>query len=403
MTTKHRDLRGGQPLWLARPATGVKTDVLSDDLSTDIVIVGAGISGALAAESLTAAGYEVAIFDRRKPVTGSTPASTALLQFEIDTPLHQLARKIGLEDAERAWRRSKLALDALRERTRELGIACEMTNRNSLYLAGDLLDEKGLHRECLARRRAGFETTFLEPPELLTRFGIERPGALLNFDNMVANPRKLALGYLRVALERGAKILTPVEITSVEAKPRSVRAITRDGRKISCKYLVWATGYEIPKQVPRKGHEINSTWALATPRQTKQLWPERCVIWEASDPYLYMRTTHDGRIIVGGEDEEFEDEEKRDAKLAAKTSAILAKLKRLFPNITAEAEYAWAGSFGSSTTGLPTIGAVPGMDRCYAVLGYGGNGITFSMAAAQLIRGLITKSGDPDADLFAFK
>ena len=43
------------------------------------------------------------------------------------------------------------------------------------------------------------------------------------------------------------------------------------------------------------------------------------------------------------------------------------------------------------------------MDRCYAVLGYGGNGITFSMVAAQLIRGLINGTGDPDEDLFAFK
>ena len=33
-------------------------------------------------------------------------------------------------------------------------------------------------------------------------------------------------------------------------------------------------------------------------------------IWEASDPYLYMRATADGRVICGGEDEEFSDEER---------------------------------------------------------------------------------------------
>jgi glycine/D-amino acid oxidase-like deaminating enzyme len=45
---------------------------------------------------------------------------------------------------------------------------------------------------------------------------------------------------------------------------------------------------------------------------------------------------------------------------------------------------------------------VPGMKHCYAVLGYGGNGITFSMMAAQILRGHICGDGDADADLFSF-
>jgi glycine/D-amino acid oxidase-like deaminating enzyme len=403
MTRQHRDLRTGQPIWLGLGGPDVEFSLLLDDIAVDIAIIGAGISGALVAESLSEAGYSVAIFDRRKPVTGSTPASTALLQFEIDTPLHHLVHRIGRKDAERAWRRSKLAVDALRERTHELGINCEMQDRDSLYLAGDLLDEEGLQKELLARHRAGFETRLLQHDELKTRFHIDRPAALMNFNNIEVNPRKLALGYLNVAISRAAKIFAPVEIISVEPRSRDVVAATKEGRKIRCNYLVFTTGYEIPEQVPQKGHQIVSTWALATPPQKQNLWPEQCLIWEASDPYLYMRTTQDGRIIVGGEDEEFEDEQKRDAKLPAKTKAILAKLKKLFPQVTAEADYAWTGSFGSSATGLPTIGTIPKMDRCFAVLGYGGNGITFSMVAAQLVRGLITRKGDPDEDLFAFK
>jgi glycine/D-amino acid oxidase-like deaminating enzyme len=37
------------------------------------------------------------------------------------------------------------------------------------------------------------------------------------------------------------------------------------------------------------------------------------LIWEASEPYLYLRTTEDGRVICGGEDEDFADTEKRDS------------------------------------------------------------------------------------------
>ena len=32
-------------------------------------------------------------------------------------------------------------------------------------------------------------------------------------------------------------------------------------------------------------------------------WPDNALVWEASDPYLYMRATLDGRVIIGGADE----------------------------------------------------------------------------------------------------
>ena len=111
----------------------------------------------------------------------------------------------------------------------------------------------------------------------------------------------------------------------------------------------------------------------------------------------------DGRIICGGEDEQFADSEKRDALIPAKAKRISAKLGRLFPKIDPRAQYAWTGSFGSSVNGMPTIGAIPGFPRCYAVMGFGGNGITFSMLAAKLIAAAVLGKKDADSPLFAFK
>lgn len=61
----------------------------------------------------------------------------------------------------------------------------------------------------------------------------------------------------------------------------------------------------------------------------------------------------------------------------------------------------WAGCFGESANGLPLIGAIPGSPHCYAVLGYGGNGISFSVIAAQMIQRAILGLPDPDSNLFA--
>ena len=87
---------------------------------------------------------------------------------------------------------------------------------------------------------------------------------------------------------------------------------------------------------------------------------------------------------------------------AAKTERLVEKLGKLLPMIDPAADFSWSGSFGDSKTGTPTIGRVPKMPNCYAAMGYGGNGITFSMMAGQMLRGMIAGTGDPDSDLVSF-
>jgi glycine/D-amino acid oxidase-like deaminating enzyme len=165
--------------------------------------------------------------------------------------------------------------------------------------------------------------------------------------------------------------------------------------------LVLTTGYELMDIVPRTKHQIISTWAIATRPQPQNLWPETPFIWEASDPYLYMRPTRDGRVICGGEDEDFSDEEQRDALIAEKSARIAEKLGRLLRQLDTRPEFAWTGSFGTTTTGLPYMGKIPGHPRIHAALGYGGNGITFSQIAAELIATELDGHDDSDAALFA--
>jgi hypothetical protein len=105
------------------------------------------------------------------------------------------------------------------------------------------------------------------------------------------------------------------------------------------------------KGVPTKGNTIISSWCIATKPQPRNIWPTSAIIWEAADPYLYIQTTPSGQVICGGEDEEISDAAQRDAKIADKTATLCAKLGKLLPQLDATAAFAWAGSFGDSTTG----------------------------------------------------
>lgn len=401
--THKKNLRTGVSIWQARRSPSFQVSRIAKKAGKfDVVIVGAGISGAMVAEALTDAGLTVAIVDRRGALKGSTPASTSLVQYELDVPLTKLARKIGKTKAQRIWSRSRLALDALRERSRILGIEAGCVNRDTLYLEGDILDARSLAHEFNARREIGLETSFLSAADVKKRFGISGRAALLGYDNFAADPVRLAGGFLHAALQRGARLYAPFEVANINVQAHGVKIETNDGTVLTASRLIFATGYELPKNVPRMNHSIASTWALATKPQPRRLWPEECFIWEASDPYLYMRTGPQGRVICGGEDEDFSDDERRDAMTDEKIRRIEAKLSALFPHLDPRADYAWTGNFGTSPTGSPTIGPVPRMPNCYAVFGFGGNGITFSAMAAQIFRNMLTGNGDADADLFSF-
>ncbi len=376
---------------------------LRRSLHTDVLVIGAGISGAIIAEQLCDAGLKVVIVDRRAPVTGSTAASTALLQYEIDTPLSQLAGRIGTERAERMWRRSKLSVDALRERSERLGIKADQATRSSLYLNGNILDPTGLAAEADARRRAGFEVELLKPAALADRFGIAGRHAIVSHGNYVADPRRLAVGFLNAAINQGARLYSPVEIIGVETSTAGIAAGTAGGAIISAKAAIFATGYEMLKGIPDNGNRIISTWSIATRPQPGRIWPGAAIIWEAADPYLYIRTTAAGEVICGGEDEDIANAAERDAKLADKCTILSRKLGQLLPAIDATPSHCWAGSFGDNAHGMPTVGPLPSMPGCYAAMGYGGNGITFSMMAGQMLRGIITGTGDPDLDLVSFE
>jgi glycine/D-amino acid oxidase-like deaminating enzyme len=317
--------------------------------------------------------------------------------------LIHLKREIGARPAERAWLRSKSALDALYKLTRDERIHASMSLRPSVYLAGDVLDDRGLAKEVRARVGIGLPSQYLDRRELRACFDLSRAAAIVSADSVAVDPRALASGFLRRAQQLGARLFAPHEIADIQSGKRAALAVTKDGFTIESHQIVLCTGYELPKIVPTHGHSIASTWVIATKPQPKHLWPSECFIWEAKDPYLYVRATIDGRIVCGGEDEEFTDESRRDAKLAAKARTLEKKLAKLLPKVDSRAQFAWTASFGQSDTGLPSIGQIPGHPRCYAVLGYGGNGITFSMLAAQLISASIGKRRDPDAGLFAFR
>ena len=398
--TIKRDLRTGRSVWADSPGLGVPVRPLTQAISVDVCIVGAGISGAFMAHELSR-DHSVAVLDRRPPLMGSTVASTAMLQWEIDLPLTALGEKIGAKDAARAWRRSRSAVDDLKRIVDEERIVCGLKDKGSLYLAGDEYGHRALEAEAGARAALGLDSRYLGPAQLRDLYGMERTGAIVSEGSASADPARLAAGLLRRAQANGARVYSPVEALEVLGDPDGVTLTTDAGVAVRARKVAFCCGYEFPKVVPTPEAEVISTWAMASkPRAACPAWLRDMLVWEASDPYLYFRMGGDGRLIVGGEDEADPVAHEDKAKLKRKCETIAGKLKRLLPQVEFEIDYSWAGAFGESTTGLPSIGPVPGLEHGWAVMGFGGNGITYSVIASRIVATEVRGGSDPEADLY---
>jgi glycine/D-amino acid oxidase-like deaminating enzyme len=401
--TRQRDLHESRPVWADSPRITLRTRQKPSRTDYDVIIVGAGISGALMAHALADGKRAVLVVDRRAPVHGSTLASTAMIQHEIDIPLHALAGMIGEEKAARAWQRSARAVEQLTRIVTDLKLSCGFERKKTLFLAGDAYGSRALRTEVDARHAAGIEADFLDAATLTERFSLDRTGAILSDISASANPAQMAAGILRAAAARGVELVSPLEITDVRSTTQGVFLATADGTILSASNAVFCSGYEFLESLANKDHAIISTWALATPPGIKLPdWLKECIVWEGADPYLYLRRSRDGRLIAGGEDEESEDAFASPQKLESKAKIIRKKAETLLGLSLPEPEYTWAAPFGTTRTGLPLIGNVPGLDNVFAVMGFGGNGITFSQIAAEIVSSKIAGHGDADADLFAF-
>ncbi|MET3843966.1 glycine/D-amino acid oxidase-like deaminating enzyme [Bradyrhizobium sp. OAE829] len=391
--SEQADLHGGQSPWFAAAGHPARREV-TESLKCDALIVGAGITGSLVAERLTRQGLDVVIVDRELPGHGSTAASTSMLLWEIDRSLTELTEAYGFERASRAYRASLSAVTGLKLLVAQLGIACDMHDRDSLYLAagdtgGELIEEHRL------RQRAGLPGDYLDHARLLEIYGIARAGAIVSKGAADSDPMQLARGLLNASVARGARLFDG-EAVAFDAAGRSVGVAMANGREIEARSVILATGYTMPDIVHSTVHAVSSSWAIATTPQPQNIWKDAVLIWENSKDYHYARTTRAGRIIIGGEDsEDIIEPEARDRLIPEKSRILAQKLAALWPVANTEIEFRWSGTFDTTRDGLPLIGPVPGHKGVFAAYGYGGNGITFSYLAAQLIGDLIAGATSP--------
>ena len=397
-------LVGGYPFFLIKDGLPFDYPALQRSIKTDVLIIGGGISGALVGYYLTNAGVEAVVVDSRTIGLGSTCASTSLLQYEIDTPLSVLIDKIGVRSAVSAYKLCEKAIGKLAAIDKKTGCG-EFEYKKSLYYAPDATKCNALKKEFETRKQNDFKVTWLEEKDIKKQFGFSAPAAILSDAAAQTDAYKFTHALHQYSRQRGLRIYDRTEVTDIAYKRNGMVATTAGGWEISARHIVYANGYEAINSIDRKIVEVQTTYAVASEQYpvSTGFWKDEVLVWNTADPYLYMRTTKDRRILVGGRDEKFNKDYGMDKTIQTKSRQLKKDFERLFPAIEFKPEFTWAGTFVTTADGLPFIGSMKNKPNTYFALGFGGNGISFSQVAAEIICDLITKGRSKYGKLFSFE
>ena len=398
------NLHSDFPYWLLKNGIINSYPSISKNLQCDVVIVGAGISGALVAWHLGNAGIKVILVDKRHVGTGSTAASTALLQYEIDVPLHQLIKKVGEYNAVQSYTLCLQAIKKLENICKVAAPQAGYVNKPSFQYASTIGDVEALEVEYHCRKNFGFDVQWQDKKQVENKFGFSKAGGILSAAGAQVDAYLFTHQVLAYCIKNyAAQVYDNTAVQAIHKNKSKYNILLANGSNINCKNVVIAAGYESQGYLTEKVEQLYATFAIVSePLLQKKMWYKNALIWETADPYLYLRTTQDNRVLIGGKDVPYTSAIARDKLLAKKIKSLEKSFIDLFPHIPFKTDFSWAGTFAGTKDGLPYIGENKEHKGMYFALGFGGNGITFSVIAGQLITEILMGKKNKQLSIFKF-
>ncbi|MBG0565426.1 FAD-dependent oxidoreductase [Actinoplanes aureus] len=367
--------------WMdSTPATAYSS--LTDELETDVVVVGGGIAGLSAAWELTEAGHRVALLEADRIAAGVTGYTTAKLSA-LHTLIYARVRdSAGPEGARRYAQSQQQAVERVAALSSRLGIDCELERVPAFTYAESPDELDAIRDEVAAAAEAGL------PASLVEETGLPFPvaGAVRVENQAQFHPRKYLLALAEDLTRRGGQIFERTRVAGLdEGHPCTVT--TEAGHTVTARQVVIATHYPVfdrgllfARMEPRR--EI----VVAGPIPA-ELDP-RGVFITTEENTRSVRTApyRDGQrlLIVTGE------------HFTPGTDGVVEHWERLiewtrdrFPGTPIA--YRWATQDNTSTDRVPFIGRFhPGADNVYVATGFGGWGMSSGVLAGQLLAALIS-------------
>ncbi len=360
---------------------------LEGDLSTDVLVVGAGVAGLTSALLLARRGRLVTVIDARQVASGETGRTTAHLTELLDVGYRRLEAKFGRQGAEAAAEASRSAIDSIETSCSELAPLArfERVPGHKAAQTDDQMEE--LKEELAAMQRAGIRADWTREPMPFPSLGAVRLEHQAQLE-----PGEYARGLLEGLLGLGVTVFENTHALDFQ-DGTPCRVMTERGM-ITAKDVLVLTNVPISNRFAiHTKVAAYRTYALAG---TCQGFPKG-LYEDMSKPYHYVRRQQTERgdfVIIGGEDHRTGRAGATEERYAALTQFARSTCSGFMPL------YRWSGQIIEPTDGLPYIGRNTGSKHIYVATGFSGTGITMGTLSAMLLTAAVENLESRWADLF---
>ncbi|MCM3570909.1 FAD-binding oxidoreductase [Neobacillus mesonae] len=397
------NLQSGTYYWPTTFPDAPSYPALKEDTSCDVLIIGGGSSGAQCAYYLADANVDVALIEKSTIGSGSTSTNTALLQYSGEKMFTHLVNTFGEDYTVRHLQLLKEAINEIEEASKKVAIDCEFNRRDTLYAASCAEDVESLNKEYQFLKQHNCELSFLTKEEIEAKYPFSRDAAIYSYNDAEINPFRFTHALLDYAARKGTRLYENTEMNGYHYDEERGKIIvsTKTGCSIQARFVIFAAGYEGMEIKKEKKASYVSTYTVTThPVDDLSQWYNRTLIWETARPYLFMRTTRDNRIIIGGLDDNTTYPEDRDSKLIHRKKKLVEEFNKMFPDMKVEPAYYLAAFYGGISDGIPMIGQYEEYPNSYFLFGFGDNGTVYSQLLSKLIVKEIVEGNCPDLALY---
>lgn len=397
------NLQSGTYYWPTTFAGAPTYPTLNENINCDVLIVGGGSSAAQCAYYLSNSNLDVVVIEKLTIGSGSTSANTALLQYSGEKMFTNLVNTFGEKYIAKHIQLLRQAINDIEEISKEVEIDFEFERVDTLYSASCLSDVEPLKKEYEFLKKHHCDLDFITREEIEKKYPFSREAAIYNYGDGQMNPFKFTHALINHTYQKGTRIFEHTEMNGhyFNKEENKMVITTKNGFNIKATHVIFAAGYEGLEIKKEKQASFVSTFTVTTkPIEDLSVWYKRTLLWETARPYIYIRTTKDNRIIIGGLDDSTNYPEDRDSKLVSKKNQLLNELNQLFPTLKVEADYFLSAFYGGITDGIPIIGQYDDFPNCYFLFAFGDNGTVYSQVLSKLIAEQLIHQKSSDLGLY---
>lgn len=383
-------------------------EYLNQNISCDVLIVGAGVSGAITAYYMAEEGYDVVLIDKNIVGYGSTSANVGILDTQLGIESSKLVKSIGEKKTKKC---STLMQDSIEELEK---IVEKLDNKNSinfkklnsLYYTDKFMNKNGIIKEYNTKINLGIGTNFITESNIIDlKYGIQQKDASATMN--VYEFTKEIVNY--ISKKENVRVYEHTEACDIKSKDDYINVITNNDFKIKANKVIITEGAEVVKYFSDISIDLYKTYNIVTePIESLKNYNINFTARNMDVLFNYLRFTDDNRIIFGGQITKVTDKELNEEisnQLAnVRYRKLFKTLQETFYNLKdITVKYCFSGIFAETKDSLPIIDELPGMPNVYCNLSYGINGILFSVIGAKMLKEINREYYARDMHMFGIK